>query len=993
MANPYQQIGRNILQPSPLSALPVEAEADPGQKIERLKSLLTEENWFTPFGEKIRSLINSFSGYHRQMYQLPGDFRAAEARTGQQSQQALQQILARQEEADSMAQAQAGGGLPPAPLPGSATAPFPGDFFAGEALARQQSQQALQQILARQERSDQEQEQAVKAQQTAENRFLSLQDKTRAVQKDREARFTGRTDIVARNQAAQAQALGVIPFVGSLDQPMPQADPMDPNQLPPEVAKLIAMNQATQAQQQQAPVPSPILPEPQGPPPIFPEPNAPTQELMNEIAQLASNQILPEPGGVGPGPEQFARQEILPPADGQKERIEEKIQAALDAIKAKREQGEAELARAQAATAEPEPEPEVVATAEPATATVIEPEAEVATAEPETSVLEPAVINEDGTVVPQAVSYEDITTTGTLKDVTTIEKYTEIPKTSVNTHVGGAQLQPAAVTIVPTDPKAPNADPKIAAPVSTGNQMVKVLDKKIKGLMQRLSRTKDPDSVQPFWNWLSDFSAGMRAAAQTGDQTLGAVAAGFDNVRKGTQARAATELATEKITIENLKNLGDLREDILASERAGMVGAAAQSLFKGYGEPGQVFGANGRIPQPYVEEVMGGSPRHSGTYSTNKNGKVDLKLWEPGEVKTVRFYRKDNRGLTGPNYVDVSTDSVELDKMYQDPNYTDVAPNEKVELMSDADLTEFFGPEAIERFGATGSAVHVTKNPDGSVKKVEVNTPPKSSLANFMDPETRIPVTLDTNNPADMRLARDKGLVRYDVQIPKVTASASVKIQNKIDSGRQGIALIRRLQKLRKDQGGTQQLLGVVAKMKGGIQNIHDILDAVAGEVIEFTSFAHQFKRDIDTKQVEPDVVDWFNKDLSAAKFLTNSLVYKYARTVKGAGRINSKDIEKGEEALGFDKVITSERAIFAALEEAIPMFQRSIDDQTNLLVQLKKRKIKPGKVGDDTPAEKNVARRKKHIGILKNNPTLEVQGFFDKWYGPGAAKKVLGIQ
>ena len=953
MANPYQQIGRNILQPSPLSALPVEAEADPGQKIERLKSLLTEENWFTPFGEKIRSLINSFSE----------------------------------------------GGLPPAPLPGSATAPppgsFPGGFFAGtvgtqqgaaEARAAVEAQQSLRLILARQREADrieierrdlaaqQEHEQAVKAQQDARNRFLSQKDKVRAM---------------------QAQVLTSTP------------DVMHPNQLPPEVANIVAMNQAAQAQQQQAPVPSPILPEPQGPPPIFPEPNAPTQELINEITQLASNQILPEPGGAeqfdmplafGSGEAFGPGQAILPPADGQTDKIEEKMRAELDAIKAKRKQGEAEaaletdaaeLARAQAATArEPEPEPEVVAPAEPETV----PEPEVA-----------PVISEDGTEVSTAEIaqglYKKISAPADSAKISPIEKYIDGPVNPKQPVV--PKITKAGVRVVPTDPadpKAPNADINKQKNIKTKNSALNQLQNQLRKELKSLTKVKDPDSVQPFWNWLSDFSAGMRAAAKAGDQTLGAVAAGFENVRRGAKERTALEAASRQAAIGNIKDLGSTIEDI-----AGTVG-------KDYGQWGTSAGQWWGIP---TDKTTGQSLPPSGmatpdmmrshgfnsntenvfwTTDKQQNVKIQVVKKEPG--KQITLWTKNNDGLLTGNSEQFVVGSAAHTTAINNPDkYTTVEPETQMVLATKEEKKNLLGKNA-ELFEKVGSLIYLKKK-GNKILDVEIKNLPKGVWLNLHNPTTGMYRLVNKTIPNAVDNAiRDGFSVEMNIQSDQPPRNKIQQYRGEIESSRAAIKMIERIRTLAADK----TVVGTAAAITRQYQNWRSIVSDFSEWIPELGSVVEDYASDDASGNIDEVVRDWFDKDLTAVGVLRNSIIYKFAKALKGnTGRLNSDDIKRAEKALHQDKEsLKGQDTIISALEAAIPVFNERIASRYTLLNR--EMQNQAAATGDPSRINKTYAKREgsvytKHVGILKGNPTPAFQRFFNKWYGPGASANVLGIQ
>ena len=544
-------------------------------------------------------------------------------------------------------------------------------------------------------------------------------------------------------------------------------------------------------------------------------------------------------------------------------------------------------------------------------------------------------------------------------------------------------------------------------PVKTSSNTVNQIDKMIQTELANLTKEAPKDSTMPFWNWLSDFSAGLRAAGKKGDQTLGAIADGFANVRAKAKERAATKLATRKISIENIKNLGEVREDIIKADRLGGLGASATAMFSKYLKPGEVVGPNGVVPRGFANR-LGYDYRTTGTYSTTKAGRVviDWHTQDPAKDKKVRFYpiNQKTKLPTNKGSLLISPMDPKFMDYSRDPKYTQTGPSETVDVLSNAQMEKMFkdSPEYLRRLQETGASVRVNYNSDGTVKNYSIHEPRTMKVQGFYDQKNSVLFTGDVSSPVQMRDASRRGLVPVTVQMDGVGKSSAVMLTNEINSARQAKAIIERLQELRRNQGGGA-ILGTIADAKRSGGNFLDILTQVGKEIMPIYSFGQEVSNDIANGMVDPNVEAWLNRDLSEAKVLESSLIYKYAKILKGTGRLNADDIQRAEKALSTRGFLKSDVDIFTRFESVLPLFEQTITDKT---AQLKKARKSERPLGAVQPLQasqvsslvsafaedERFTRAPLAVGIerLLANPSPAEIRLFNQFHGEGTAELII---
>ena len=559
----------------------------------------------------------------------------------------------------------------------------------------------------------------------------------------------------------------------------------------------------------------------------------------------------------------------------------------------------------------------------------------------------------------------------------------------------------------------PTAGTAPPAASTIGDPVINKLDNEIKKSLKTLDTTPDPESTKPFFNWLHDFSEGLRAGKKRG---LGGIADAFANVRNRQKERDATQLKTRKITIENIKNLGEIREDIITADRLGAPGSSAQALYGAYVGPGEVLGANGTIPRAYMEKL--GYPWWvRGTYSTTKSGRImqEFHKTDPTKDKKVRFYPIDPKTKLAvyEDSVLVSPSDSNFPKYSRSDNYTQTGPSETSTALTANEITEMFKGNTtyLKRLQDTGASVRVTKNADGTIKSYEIHNAQKQSVKGFFDPKTGSIVVGDPNNPRHRKEIFKRNLVPVTFEMDTVGKSSSVQLANEINSARQGVEIINKLKELR-DAGRGKAILGSIATAKKAGGNFADILKQAGNEFLPFYSFGQQLQYDIDNNLVDKNVQSWLDKDLATANILQTSLIYKYAKILKGTGRLNSDDIRRAEDALGQRGFLNSDVDIFARYEAVLPLFNETITAKTALLkkARLAETSLESPLFTEPTTLEnlsvseeaKTLARDLKdnekfaknpnatQINRLLNNPTAEEKKLFNDVFGLGTAEIVL---
>tara|TARA_R110002012_G_scaffold52552_1_gene134990 strand:+ start:4390 stop:7179 length:2790 start_codon:yes stop_codon:yes gene_type:complete len=565
---------------------------------------------------------------------------------------------------------------------------------------------------------------------------------------------------------------------------------------------------------------------------------------------------------------------------------------------------------------------------------------------------------------------------------------------------------PRLASVRPTPSGQTTTKSVLQPPVKTSSKTVSQIDKMIQTELASLTKEAPKDSTMPFWNWLSDFSAGLRAAGKSGDQSLGAIADGFANVRAKAKERAATRLATRKISIENIKNLGEVREDIITADRQGGLGASATALFGSYLKPGEILGPNGVVPRGFLGR-LGYDYRTTGTYSTTKAGRVmiDYHTQDPAKDKKVRFYpiNKKTKLPTHQGSLLISPMDPKFMDYSRNSEYTQTGPSETADVLSTSEMKTMFKdrPEYLNRLLETGASVKIQRNSDGSVKNYMIEESKPMQVTGYYDAEKRVFLPADKNNPTHMKDVLRRGMVPITVQTDTPGKGQKVNIVNKINSARQGIEIINRLKEIRANQGGAS-ILGSISKAKIAGGTFAEIIAQAGREFLPFYSFGQELAFDQANNMVDENVIRWLNRDLSEARVLESSLIYKYAKIIqKGTGRLNTDDIDRAVVALGKKGFLQVDADIFARYEAVLPLFQQTIEQQQSQLKEVKKasRPIGAG------PAIQNVSgivsafaeddrftNAPQAVGIerLLANPSPAEIRLFNQYHGEGTAELII---
>jgi hypothetical protein len=587
------------------------------------------------------------------------------------------------------------------------------------------------------------------------------------------------------------------------------------------------------------------------------------------------------------------------------------------------------------------------------------------------------------------------------------QEITPVAFAPMEMHRDSGSVQKAAAEIVPEIGTTTQiVDPPIQ------NQSVRSITNEINKTLKALNEKADPDSTRPFWNWLTDLSDGLRASGKSGNQDLGAIADGFANVREQAKKREATRLASRKISIDNIKNLGELREDIITADRLGAPGTSAMALYGSYlDKPGQVLGANGIIPRGYME-ALGYDYRTHGTYSTTKAGRVvqQFHKTDPTKDKKVRFYpiNPENKLPTNKGSILVSPTDPKFREYSQNSNFTQTGPSETSVALTSSEIKDMFkgNPAYLKKIKDSGASVRVTKNEDGTIKSFDIHNAQKQDVQGFYNQKTGAIQVGDPNNVNHQKDILSGNLIPVTFTLDTVGKSSSVQLTNEINSARQGVDIINKLKEIRAEGRG-KAILGSIATAKKAGGNFADILQQAGQEFLPFYSFGQQLQYDIDNNLVDENVQAWLDKDLATARILETSLIYKYAKILKGTGRLNSDDIRRAEDALGRRGFLKSDVDIFARYEAVLPLFNETIKAKTAQLkkARLAERSLEPDagavnsldpsviqKIVQDFSTDNRFNTPPNSVSItrLRENPTQQEKNLFEQVYGSGTAALVL---
>ena len=537
--------------------------------------------------------------------------------------------------------------------------------------------------------------------------------------------------------------------------------------------------------------------------------------------------------------------------------------------------------------------------------------------------------------------------------------------------------------VVPTTKPVPLA--------KTGNKTLDLVDKQMHTELARLVEKPPKDSTMPFWNWLADFSAGMRAAAKGGDQTFGAIAAGFENVRKGAKERTATKLAQRKITIENIKDLGEVREDIAAADALGNVGASATAKYATWLSPGQTVGPNGIAPQGYVT-ALGYSPwKTTISYSTNKAGQVieTVHTRDLTKDKKVRFWKRGADKLPNPkNYKDISPSDKQFGTFTKSPEWTSISPGETSRILTPAEIRNHpqlsKNKKALNRILDSGALIKVQMNENGTEKEWAIVNPPDARLVPYYSRRLKYVVTLDEKNPEDLAKIKTHKLTKLTELKGELGPTAYQEALEKVKWGQQGIDMINQIRSIAGEDGG-KEILGSIARLKRKGQNALEFIKVLGKSFLPLDGLASEITQDFSAPDSDPNVeMWWYDPTLDAADILHNSLVYKYAKLLKGS-RLNTDDINNAKTTLGAKGWFNTNLTMLSRLKAIEPLFKSSVDASTQSLSRLRQGMDELEDDLSDTtrPRYTPTADSIKKIRENYNNPVLKK--FFIRKFGQAA--------
>lgn len=549
-------------------------------------------------------------------------------------------------------------------------------------------------------------------------------------------------------------------------------------------------------------------------------------------------------------------------------------------------------------------------------------------------------------------------------------------------------LRPSSAQVVPET--GTTAKPVVS---TIKNPLIKTIDKQLQRSMKALETKADPDSTKPFLDWLGDFSKGLRAAGKSGDQTLGAVATGFEVARAGKEKRIATALTRKTTLIDNIKKLSEARDELMTGAATG---TAASALFSPYADPDTVFGKNGMVPERYVKEIMGLEGK-AVSFREDAKGGLILKEWTRDPKKTVRLYAVDKNGFTKVgNYRDVVTTDPEFKELMSSKDWTDQKPDNFTEIATTADkMVELSGNKIslplAQQLVNNGRILKVERNAAGKIVGWNLEQGSKKNIATFQDPNTLFYYSLDKNDALQMDFVQRHGLTETTIQQAGLTKNTRQLIEDDISSAHVAVGLIDNLFKMSRDAEGKRVMLGSIADLKGGAQSLLGVLRNAAPNMLGFTSLANELMQDIDAGVLESGALSYFNRDLAKQSVIKNALVYKMAKILKTGRRLNLDDVERAERTLGF-KGINSEADILAKLDFAKNMFRKEARKKEEKLRNLQKGVLK-------IPGVNNVGVRPqvlrtptaKHIQIMKNNINdPDYRKFFIRNFGKQALKDAI---
>jgi hypothetical protein len=488
----------------------------------------------------------------------------------------------------------------------------------------------------------------------------------------------------------------------------------------------------------------------------------------------------------------------------------------------------------------------------------------------------------------------------------------------IKPYIRGPEIKPekTKVDLLPApNPKAPNAQPNVAVPaVTKKNQVLAPIQKTINAELKKLQVESDPDSTMPFWNWLSDFSAGLRAAGKSGDQTVGAIAAGFANVRKGAKERAALAAAARTASIKNISELAGAAEDLASITGVGNFG--------GYGTAAGQFFKTPNLPRSgVVNEQMSKNTnlnldlvRNSYTYKTDKQNNVTVHQQKLGELTQINGWRLDPKtGLPTGKPEIFTKGSPEYNKALETHTFTE--PDEVETLATDADMKKLLG-QNYERFKEKNSLIFVTRKA-GQPKGIRIQNLPPGKWINLFNQETMTSRMVDSSIAGEVDQAMADGYtVRMNFQADTPPRSRTSMLRGANTAAEQSIALVDKLitEDDRRRAAGEVPLFGAIGGLKRTYQNFSELASDI-GRSLPIISFMGRDATSDYMLGMTPEAQDNFDTMAAQLPIFKTMLVYSLAKARKqDNSRLNQFDVAQARKDIDKLGALTSSRDIRAGL-------------------------------------------------------------------------------
>jgi len=560
-------------------------------------------------------------------------------------------------------------------------------------------------------------------------------------------------------------------------------------------------------------------------------------------------------------------------------------------------------------------------------------------------------------------------------------------------YIKGAGIDSTSV-VAKTDP---SADPKTATVVGTAStkRATAPLQKAINEELARLkaSTVKDPDSTMPFWNWLSDLSAGMRAAAKAGDSGMGALAAGFDNVRKGAKERAATALAGRTAAIKNISELAGAMEDLASITGAGD--------FSGFGSAAGQFFKTPNLPRsgPVTKTMSTNAGlnldlvRNDYTYTTDKQNNVTVKTIKRDTLENTRGWELDpETKLPKGKPITFVKGSEKYNNAIKDGTHTFTDPDDIETIANDKEMKAILGKN-YDAWKNKGSIIFVTKNA-GVYKSLRIQNLPPGKWVNMYNRETNLTTMVDSSYPADVKQAQENGyntIIKYQANTPTRGRASVLRTSN--SAAKQSMALVDKLvaEEDRRRAAGEVPLFGAVGGVVRTYQNFTELASDI-GRSLPIVRWMGRSAAQHDYNfGMTPEAQD--NFDVMAAKLpiFKTMLVYALAKARKqDNSRLNQHDVALARKDIDKLGVLTSSRQIREGLLAVKTQFQGVIDRNTEELDLIVGTKPPPKQKPKGANYDAVVQQLKQ--AKADNHPNLETfMKRTNEIYGDGTAERILG--